>query len=690
MFDKFTRTTPYLLIAAMAALLNGCGGGGSSSGGCSTLDPSRDPSLPGCTGTTTPGTMPAATTLALTLTDSAGASITSVTSERQGTVRAVLKDSKGVALPGVALTFVTTDSSATLVPSSGTALTDAGGAASIGLPAGTQAGTFTVTASASAGATATAKKSYTVTFPSLTLSALVATPSTLPAGGNASVSTTVQSAGAAYAPIQSVSFSSPCATAGKATLSSPVLTQNGVATTSYTDKGCGVADVITANTTLAGTTVSSTGTINVLPATAGSFKFLSADTTNIALKGSGGFGRQEFSTLTFQVFDTAGQPVSGKLIDFVFSDTHTTSTTGGLTLSPASATSGSDGKMTTIVSAGTIPTSVRVIASVRGSAPMVTTLSNILVISTGVPDQAHFSLSTSNGNCEGLNIDQHCATIKATLGDHFGNPVPDGTAVSFTAEGGVIGASCVTGSLPEPGATPSGQTTNSSIGPGSGSCSVEFRSSNPRPANGRVTIRAYALGEENFVDNNNNNVYDSGDTFTDKSPDIFRDDNEDGALSSNEPCIGPNLNGTCTTPGDGQYNGVLRSPQVASAQALYISSQLVEFFSGSNAVVTVSPTPLTCPANGSADVQVRVVDVLGNVMPSGSKVEFSAAFGATAATVVPDSVTVPNVILGVGQPLIVPTYSVTMACATTTTTGKFTVKVTTPSGVITTTNFNVN
>ena len=30
---------------------------------------------------------------------------------------------------------------------------------------------------------------------------------------------------------------------------------------------------------------------------------MGADTTNIALKGTGGAGRQEFSTLTFQVFD---------------------------------------------------------------------------------------------------------------------------------------------------------------------------------------------------------------------------------------------------------------------------------------------------------------------------------------------------------------------------------------------------
>ena len=43
-------------------------------------------------------------------------------------------------------------------------------------------------------------------------------------------------------------------------------------------------------------TVKQSGTIAVLPATAGSIGFVSADTTNIALKGTGGFGASLGST----------------------------------------------------------------------------------------------------------------------------------------------------------------------------------------------------------------------------------------------------------------------------------------------------------------------------------------------------------------------------------------------------------
>ena len=421
-------------------------------------------------------------------------------------------------------------------------------------------------------------------------------------------------------------------------------------------------------------TAAATGSV----ANATSIKFVSADTTNIALMGTGGFGRQEFSTLTFEVYDNTGKKVAGALVDFVFSDSNTTSTVGGLKLQPTSATSSAEGSVTTLVSAGTIPTSVRVVATIHGSSPLLTTLSNILVISTGVPDQQHFSLSTGIGNCEGRDVDQLCSYVTATLGDHFGNPAPDGTAVNFTAEGGVVDASCVTGSLPPPGATPAGQTTNSKVGPGSGTCTVSLRASNPRMADGRVTVLAYALGEEDLFDANGNNVYDAGDAFTDKSSDIFRDDNENGVWTAGEPCIGPN-NGACSTAGDGQYNGVLRSPQVPSAQALYVKAQLVQIFSGSHALVAFTPAVLVCPAGGTANVQVSVKDEIGNIMPAGSTIDFSAVFGAGAGTVLPASFKVPNVVLGVGQQLIIPTYSATVACPNPLASGQLFVTVTSPT-----------
>ena len=91
-----------------------------------------------------------------------------------------------------------------------------------------------------------------------------------------------------------------------------------------------------------------------------------------------------------------------------------------------------------MVSAGTMPTSVRVRATVRGSE--LTTLSSKLVVSSGVPEEGHFLLDWKYCRDDLPN----CITFIATLGDHFNNAVPDDTAVNFTSSSGVIQASCFT------------------------------------------------------------------------------------------------------------------------------------------------------------------------------------------------------------------------------------------------------
>lgn len=684
-----------ICLVLLTATLAACGGGGGGGPevcqvGVSTMQfPTGCPSAGGSNGTPTVG---------LSVSNPAGTATAQVSPGQAGTLQALVKDRSGGVAANVAVTFTTTDATATFVPASGTALSGPDGVASVGLPAGRQAGAFTATANATLNGTPIKTTlDYAVRFPTLSLGVPVITPTTLSAGGNASLSVNVLADGLPYTAVLEVSFSSPCSLAGKAVIGAAVLTQNGVANTSYTDKGCGVADLIKASVTLGDATATSARTLTVLPASAGSIKFVAAASTNIALKGTGGVGRQEFSTLKFEVSDRTGNSVPGTLIDFVFADSGSAQTVGGLTLFPSFATSAADGSVTTLVTAGTIPTSVRVVATVRGSAPPLTSLSNILVISTGVPDQKHFSLATSIGNCEGLDIDQVCATLTATLGDHFGNPVPDGTAVNFSAEGGVIDASCITGALPLAGATPASQTTNSKTGPGSGTCSVLLRSSNPRPDKalngftpGRVTVLAYALGEEDFFDSNGNNVFDPGEPFTDKRSDIFRNDDEsgvtattpNGSWNAGEPCIGPNTAQTCSTAGDGVYNGVLRIPQSVSAQTLYVSGQLVQLFSGSHAFITYTRSSGDCPASGVRDGALSITDRNKNLMPAGSLIFISS----TPQFLDPPIAKVNNVVLAVGEPLIIPSYAVPASCSG----GSLFVKVVTPAKVETIQSFPLN
>lgn len=659
----WNRLRDLLAAGLLACTLAACGGSsGGPDGSCVNIDPTRPSTLPGCGTSTGPGGGASAPALTLAMNDSAGAATMNIMPNHPATLQVTLKDAAGKAVPNTVVSFLSTDAGAVFSPSSRTALTDSNGSAAVQLAAGSQAGAFTVTANATiSGAGVSASKNYTVSFPVLTMTDLVLTPSPLASGGNASISLSVMNGSTPYSTPVAVNFSSPCVSAGKAIIGSPVITQSGRAVASYTDKGCSSTDTITATVSLPNATLSKSATLTVLPNSAGSIKFVGVDSANIALKGTGGPGRSESAIVKFQLFDRNGAPVIGQQVNFLFADSTSTSTTGGLQLNPASATSAADGTVFTSVSNGTIPTSVRVVATVAGTNPPLTSVSSQLVVSSGVPDQAHFSLSTSIGNCEGWSMDQLCSTVQVILGDHFGNPVPDGTAVNFSAEGGTIGASC--------------QTTG-------GVCTVPLYSAQPRPES-RITILAYALGEESFIDVNGNNVFDAGDTFSDLKPNVHRDDDEGGGWNTGEPCVGINPPPGCNASGDGIYNGVLRVPQTPSAQSLYVSGQLVQQFSTSAADISIAPAALTCSSNGTFTAFVTVKDKNGVWMPANTNLSFTAMFSFLAAPTSPSALNVPNVVLGIGQPLNIPTYPITVACPVGGASGEFTVTVRSPSGFTT-------
>lgn len=654
------------MVLAMAGVLAACGGGSGSSG-CSTLDPNRDPNLPACVATPN-----APATLSLSLLGADSAAVTSVAPGSNATLRAILKNASGAPVPNVLLSVTSSDKGAVFVPGAASALTDANGVATISVGAGSQSGAFMLTATASVNGTAlTSTLNYSAVFPTLMLGPLSVAPATLSAGGTAGLAVTVLNGASAYAPVQSVTFSSPCSIAGKATIGSPVNTVNGVASTSYIDKGCGAADIITASTVYNATTLSQTGTVTVQAASAGQIGFVSALPQNIALKGSGGAGRQESSVVTFKVLDRNGNAVSGHIVDFSL-DT----TAGGLSINPVQATSAADGTASTTVASGTVNTPVRVTARLRGTS--LATQSDQLVVSTGVAEQNSFTLSSSMFNTEGVNF-AGCtapvgALITARLGDHFHNPVPDGTAVSFTAEGGTIDASCLTG-LENTTLTDGTVITQKGV---PGACSVRFCAGNPRPSDGRVTILAYALGEESFVDANGNNVYDAGENYVDLG-EPFRNDRALTSLEadagtatrvSGEPYIDSNGNGNWDVAGDGQYNGVLRSAasvNTSAANTVHVRRSLVQVLSTSAAAITplagstialdqcvdgvvfqnsVRTFPLAIrDSNGTLFAVNRAsatglpADLPGNPLPAGTTISFSTTNGSIVSGA---SFVVPN------------------------------------------------
>ena len=124
----------------------------------------------------------------------------------------------------------------------------------------------------------------------------------------------------------------------------------------------------------------------------------------------------------------------------------------------------------------------------------ISTVSSNLAIAVGLPSQLNFSLSQGTLNIEGYNIDGVQNTYNIIASDRLGNPVPAGTAINFVTEGGQIEAIKLT----------------AIDATGIARASANFVSAAPRPTDGRVTILAYALGEESFLDQNGNNVWTKG------------------------------------------------------------------------------------------------------------------------------------------------------------------------------------
>jgi len=577
-------------------------------------------------------------------------------------VSVTFKKTDGTPAVGVNVNFSTT--MGTIAPASGIAVTDANGIATVQLTVGAVSGQGQITASATVDNKQVTKIGlFSVSLPPLKLSAVTLGLATLSYGGSTSVTVTVQdSSGATFTGQEvDVAFSSTQASSGKATITSPVRTVNGVATVTYQATTATGSDTITA--AIAGD--SKTASITVNPLAAGAITFVSVSPPNIGLKGMGGFGIQETSKVVFKVLDTAGQPRANQQVDFALN-----TTVGGLSIIPVSGSTATDGTVSTIVQAGTIATPVRVTATIRGTSPLISTQSDQLVVSTGVPAQDGFSVAIETLNPEAWNIDGVTDKVTARLSDHFHNPVPDGTAVYFTTSGGSIQPSCTTVA---------------------GACTVTWTSQAPRPANGRARILAYAVGEEAFLDLNGNGLADAGE-FADTS-EAFRDDNENNARDAGETFIDFNSDGVFNGP-DGKYNGVLQgAAYVGAPKSKHVfSNSTIVMASSSPDLNTLSISPLTVgrPAAGSTygittTLTLTVLDKNGNAMPAGTTITVGTS--VSAYLTVSENFTVPNTIdRGIG----ISTFSVPVYCNSTSAgSGVISVTIKTPAGLTTVQNITI-
>ncbi|MGY0600696.1 MAG: Ig-like protein, group 1, partial [Paraglaciecola chathamensis] len=241
-------------------------------------------------------------------------------------------------------------------------------------------------------------------------------------------------------------------------------------------------------------------------------------------------------------------------------------------------------------------------------------------------------------------INEQEVNLVVRLADTFNNPVPDGTAVSFTAEGGSIDGSCTTVS---------------------GACGVTWVSANPTVPDHRITILATAIGHETLFDSNGNNIYDDADGlgFNDGTDSGFgtseygqtgfldmreawRDDNENGERDNGEifldynsdsefndiPNLDMQFNGPQCT-GSRCGTGIASSIHVRQALVLVTSSSAaqIDIINNSAAIIASNYQGTTgssaIPRNATQSFTLVFADTARQPIASGSNIIVNTSAG---------------------------------------------------------------
>ena len=402
--------------------------------------------------------------------------------------------------------------------------------------------------------------------------------STLSAGDSAQLSVRlVDQDNAAYTGAADVFFSSPCINSGAAEVSSAIVSNSsGTVVTTYTNLNCDGTDTVTAISSVGSATLQASTDLSVEEPPLGALQFVSAAPQILMLKGTEGAidtaddGREigAQSVVTFSVTSDNGSALPNQQVNFelVTGDSGTGNTGNDAFLSRYTAFTDPNGQVTTVVNPGTTATPIRVRATATRNGIEISAVSSRLVVTTGIPDQDSFSLSVSAFNIDGWAYDGVETDITIRAADRFNNPVPNGTALTFWAEGAAIEPSCVTTG---------------------GACTVKLRSQEPRPGTGRVTILARAIGEESFSDTSpTNGRFEDAETFGDLG-EPYLDTNENCAFDPGDEKFADFNNDGQRNGGNGLYDGLLCNNNAGNAlcnpdsETIFTSAQAVIVLSGS-------------------------------------------------------------------------------------------------------------
>ena len=598
-------------LLAISALITACGGGGGSDSGGGFVPP--PPEAP-----------PEGATISISLTNIDGQKITEISPVQQGVFRISVTDPDGQPIVQEVVTATTTLGQ--LVPGSGTALTDEQGVAVLYVAengvdgAGTLTATMTFNEVASDGeisfsittqAPAETRKLGHIDSSGAFVEGIIKIEPTgqISAGGTAAMTLVVVDENLEPVTTQeTISFSSNCLFGDLALLDPPTpVTLGSKITVNYTAAGCEGEDVVSA--TLESSGAEATGTISIAPVLGEIIAFDEQKTSTklVAIRGTGSASDlPESANIFFKVTDGFSNPAVDARVNFslIQSVGNASLYCEGLAYCDYSSAadqaegrslrftdrSGVDGYVSARLLSGSVASPTQILAYIdindngEREADEPSTVSKVLVVTTGVADQNSISLSALHRNpygsryseynndalCKALGydnglfysgsmeVDGLCTDVMVKLADKFNNPVPDGTAATLTTEYGRIQGSCVTeggdckvawtSQNPRSSATVDQYsapiTINENLDASTpnryncpshnvnhGPCPDDIADPevNPpgAPRGGRSTLTLVVNGEESFVDRNGNGYYDEGEFWTNLT-EAFTDHNEDG------------------------------------------------------------------------------------------------------------------------------------------------------------------
>lgn len=530
-------------------------------------------------------------------------------------VKAVVTNSSKSTVANKLVTFTTASTIATLAQ--GAALTDASGVAKVQIrPVSVTAeNAGNLVASATVDTVAISSDlDYRTSASDVSLEdPMLVTPSSISALQSSAVTVVARVNGVlAGSSVVVVNFSATCGTFSPA--SAPTNDQ-GIASTTYQSAvTCSGKVILTAQASGATTTQSTLkGSVDVSAAQATNVVFSSATLPLMVSSAATGGLRQ--STLKFQVLNNAGTGMSGQSVNISLSpatiSAGVTFSVGGMaTTVDQPVTTDSNGYALVTVSSGSFPTPVIVTAALESNSDIKASSTGVAVTS-GRATQNAASLSAIKLSIEAADTDGIQTTLIMRVADRQGNAVPEGAVVNFVTGYGYVQGSCTIDTESQ--------------------CSVTYTSQGLRPTNGRVAILAYMDGEESFIDQDGDNIWQTGELFYDVGK-LYRDDNENGVYdAASEQTYPGGSTGTSQCDSDVYaYPSVAYTCDDTWSSSIRVRQQTVIALATSTALISETN------ARTASGFTVRVTDdsPAKNAMPTGTTVTAVVATSGAICKVV--------------------------------------------------------